>query len=77
MATEVRLPQYGMTMHEATVSRWLKKVGDRVVAGEVLAEVETDKVTAEVEAPVSGVLVGIDAPEGSTVQVLGRLALIE
>lgn len=77
MATEVRLPQYGMTMHEATISLWLKKVGDQVTAGEVIAEVETDKVTADVEAPVTGVLVSIDAEEGVTVQVLERIALIE
>jgi pyruvate/2-oxoglutarate dehydrogenase complex dihydrolipoamide acyltransferase (E2) component len=77
MATEVRLPQFGMTMHEATISLWLKKVGDSVVQGEVLAEVETDKVTAEVEAPASGVLASIDAEEGTTVPVLARIAVIE
>jgi pyruvate/2-oxoglutarate dehydrogenase complex dihydrolipoamide acyltransferase (E2) component len=77
MATEVRLPQFGMTMHEATISLWLKKVGDQVVQGEVLAEVETDKVTAEVEAPASGVLASIDAEEGATVPVLARIAVIE
>jgi pyruvate/2-oxoglutarate dehydrogenase complex dihydrolipoamide acyltransferase (E2) component len=77
VATEVRLPQFGMTMHEATISLWLKKVGDPVVQGEVLAEVETDKVTAEVEAPASGVLARIDAEEGTTVPVLTRIAVIE
>jgi 2-oxoglutarate dehydrogenase E2 component (dihydrolipoamide succinyltransferase) len=77
MATEVRLPQFGMTMHEATISLWLKKVGDQVAQGEVLAEVETDKITAEVEAPASGVLASIDAEEGTTVPVLARIAVIE
>jgi 2-oxoglutarate dehydrogenase E2 component (dihydrolipoamide succinyltransferase) len=77
VATEVRLPQFGMTMHEATVSLWLKKVGDQVVQGEVLAEVETDKITAEVEAPASGVLASIDAEVGTTVPVLARIAVIE
>jgi pyruvate/2-oxoglutarate dehydrogenase complex dihydrolipoamide acyltransferase (E2) component len=77
MATEILLPQYGMSMHEATITKWLKNVGDPVVEGEPIAEIETDKVTAEVQAPASGVLASIDAEAGKTVAVFERIALIE
>lgn len=77
MATEVRLPQYGMSMHEATIISWLRKVGDVVSVGEPLVEIETDKVTAEVEAPASGTLVHIEAAPGTTVRVAERIGLIE
>jgi len=77
MATDVLLPQFGMSMHEATIATWLKKVGDQVTAGEAIAEVDTDKVTAVVEAPVTGVLARIDAEEGKTVAVFERIAVIE
>ncbi len=77
MATEVRLPQYGMTMHEGTIVSWLKDVGDPVAEGETIAEVETDKLTMEVPAPVSGVLSRIDVEPGTTVAVHARIALIE
>jgi pyruvate/2-oxoglutarate dehydrogenase complex dihydrolipoamide acyltransferase (E2) component len=74
---DVRLPQYGMTMHEATIVRWLKAVGDHVVEGEPIAEVETDKMTVELEAPLTGVLSRIDATSGMTVAVRERVAVIE
>lgn len=77
MAIEVRLPQYGMSMHEATILSWLKQVGDRVVEGEPLAEVETDKLTVELPAPASGVLASIEVEPGTTVAVLDRIATIE
>ena len=77
MATEVRLPQYGMTMHEGTIVTWLKGVGDPVTEGEPLAEVETDKVTMEVLAPASGVLRSIDVAPGTTIPVHELIALIE
>lgn len=64
-------------MHEATVVRWLKQVGDPVVEGEPIAEVETDKMTVELEAPQSGVLASVEAEAGTTVPVRGRLAVIE
>jgi 2-oxoglutarate dehydrogenase E2 component (dihydrolipoamide succinyltransferase) len=76
MATEVRLPQFGMTMHEATIVTWLKRVGEPVGQGELLATAETDKVTVEIESPVSGVLSAIHAKAGSTVPVLGVIAII-
>ena len=56
MATEVILPKWGLTMEEGTLVTWLKQEGDRVEAGEVIAEVETEKITNELEAPVSGVI---------------------
>lgn len=56
MATEVILPKWGLTMEEGTLVSWLKQEGDRVEAGEVIAEVETEKITNELEAPVSGVI---------------------
>jgi pyruvate/2-oxoglutarate dehydrogenase complex dihydrolipoamide acyltransferase (E2) component len=76
MATEIRMPQSGMTMHEATIVEWLKGVGDPVSEGDVLATAETDKVTVEIESPVSGVLSAIHAEAGSTVPVLEIIATI-
>jgi 2-oxoglutarate dehydrogenase E2 component (dihydrolipoamide succinyltransferase) len=77
MPTEVRLPQYGMTMHEATLLNWLKEVGERVDEGEPLAEFETDKMTVEIPAPASGKLTRIDVRPGDTVAVLAVIALID
>jgi 2-oxoglutarate dehydrogenase E2 component (dihydrolipoamide succinyltransferase) len=77
MATEIRLPQYGMTMHEATLLSWLKAVGDPIQEGEPIAELETDKMTVELEAPASGVLASIAAQAGETVAVLAVLGMIE
>lgn len=75
--TEVRLPQYGMTMHEATVVQWLKRVGDTVAEGEPLVELETDKATVDVPAPAAGRLARIDAGPGDTVAVLGVMGVID
>ena len=75
--TKVVLPKSGMGIEEGTVIRWLKAVGDRIVVGEPLVEMETAKATQEVEALVSGTLVTILAPEGETVTVHGELAIIE
>lgn len=73
----MKLPQYGMTMHEATVVRWLRNVGERVEEGEPIALLETDKATVELEAPQSGVLATIEAEAGDTVAVTARLAVID
>jgi 2-oxoglutarate dehydrogenase E2 component (dihydrolipoamide succinyltransferase) len=67
--TEVTLQRYSAEMEYATISRWLKREGDRVSAGEVLLEVESDKVTQEVVAPVSGVLETIFAVAGDEIRV--------
>lgn len=74
---EVLLPQWGMGMSEGTITSWLKAVGDTVHEDEVIAEVETEKVTADLEAPATGVLVEILAEEGEAVEVRSVVALIE
>jgi 2-oxoglutarate dehydrogenase E2 component (dihydrolipoamide succinyltransferase) len=74
MATEVRVPTLGESVSEATVATWFKKVGDLVAVDEMLCELETDKVTVEVHAPVAGRLAEIVAPEGATVGVAALLA---
>ena len=67
MATEIRVPTLGESVTEATVAKWFKAVGDAVAADEPLLELETDKVTLEVNAPTAGSLTEIAAPEGSEV----------
>ncbi len=74
---EVTLPKWGMTMQEGTVQGWLKQVGDTVAEGDPIAEVETEKAVAEVEAPVDGTLVEILVEGGTTVDVGTLLARIE
>jgi len=77
MATEIKVPALGESVTEATVAKWFKAVGDAVAADEPLVELETDKVTVEVNAPAAGTLEAIDAAEGSEVEVgaiLGRIA---
>lgn len=69
MATEIVMPQLGLTMSEGTVVKWLKKVGDQVRKGDALFEVETDKVTQEVESFDEGVLGKIVVGEGRAVPV--------
>jgi 2-oxoisovalerate dehydrogenase E1 component len=66
-----------MTMHEATVVRWLRGVGEHVEEGEPIAVLETDKATVELEAPQAGVLATIDVEPGATVAVTERLAVID
>ena len=65
--TEIRVPTLGESVTEATIGRWFKQPGEAVRADEALAELETDKVTLEVNAPASGVLAEIVAKEGETV----------
>jgi pyruvate dehydrogenase E2 component (dihydrolipoamide acetyltransferase) len=76
MAQIVRMPKLGLTMTEGTILRWLKKEGEEVKQGEPLLEIETDKVTLEEEAPASGILKKILAPEGSVVEVGKEIAII-
>ena len=76
MAVDIVLPQIGESMTEATIGRWLKRVGDRVERYEALVEVETDKVSTEVTSITSGVLLEIAVPEGTTVPVGTLLARI-
>ncbi|MGO4388378.1 2-oxoglutarate dehydrogenase complex dihydrolipoyllysine-residue succinyltransferase [Microvirga sp. 2YAF29] len=76
MATEIRVPTLGESVSEATIGRWFKKPGDPVKADEPVLELETDKVTLEVNAPASGTLGEIVAKDGETVApgaVLGSI----
>ena len=76
MTTEIRVPTLGESVSEATIGRWFKKTGDAVKADEPLLELETDKVTLEVNAPASGVLAEIVAKDGETVGVGALLGQI-
>jgi pyruvate/2-oxoglutarate dehydrogenase complex dihydrolipoamide acyltransferase (E2) component len=71
------MPQLGESVHEGTISKWLVKPGDKVVEFEPMLEVDTDKVSAEVPAPVSGILREILAKEGETVQAGAEIAVVE
>jgi 2-oxoglutarate dehydrogenase E2 component (dihydrolipoamide succinyltransferase) len=76
MATEIRVPTLGESVTEATVAKWLKQVGDAVAVDEPLVELETDKVTLEVNASAAGTLSEIAADEGANVEVGGLLGVI-
>jgi pyruvate/2-oxoglutarate dehydrogenase complex dihydrolipoamide acyltransferase (E2) component len=65
MPTDILMPALSPTMEEGKLSKWLKKVGDKVKSGDVIAEIETDKATMEVEAVDEGTLTQILVPEGS------------
>lgn len=74
--TDIIVPQWGLTMEEATLVTWFKKVGESVAAGEVLAELETDKTTSDLESPVAGIVQEILVAEGTDVvpgQVIARV----
>ena len=76
MAVSVLLPRVGMGVTEATITKWLKGVGDRVEKGETIAEMETAKSTVEIESPASGVLTDILVPESTMVDVETEIATI-
>nr|WP_290665577.1 2-oxo acid dehydrogenase subunit E2 [Ardenticatena sp.] len=76
MAVEITLPKLGFDMEEGAIAAWLKNEGDPVKKGEVVAEVETDKATVEMEAPADGVLLKILVPAGQVVPVNTPVALI-
>ncbi len=69
MPTDIVMPQMGESIFEGTITKWLKKPGDKVQRDEPLFEISTDKVDAEIPAPASGILQEIKVSEGSTVQV--------
>ena len=77
MPTTIKMPQLGETVTEGTVAQWLKKPGDRIEKYEPFVEVSTDKVNAEVPAPVTGVLREIIVREGETVPTGAPIAVIE
>src|SRR6266436_603318 len=77
MASEVKLPRLGQGMESGTIVKWLKAEGDQVEKGEPLYELDTDKVTQEVEAEASGLLLKIavqegEVPVGQTIAVIGE-----
>ena len=76
MAIVVNMPRLSDTMEEGTVAAWLKKVGDKIEEGDILAEIETDKATMEFESFNEGVLLHIGIPEGDTAPVDSLLAII-
>lgn len=76
MSEDVILPKWGLTMEEGTLKTWRKRVGEAVAEGEVLADVETDKVSTELPAPVAGILARILVQEEATVPVGTVLAVI-
>jgi 2-oxoglutarate dehydrogenase E2 component (dihydrolipoamide succinyltransferase) len=76
MAAEIRVPALGESVTSATIARWLKQPGERVAADEPLVELETDKVTVEVNAPAAGTMGAFEVQEGAEVEVgtvLGRI----
>jgi pyruvate dehydrogenase E2 component (dihydrolipoamide acetyltransferase) len=76
MATVINMPRLSDTMTEGTVATWLKKVGDTIKEGDILAEIETDKATMEFESFNSGVLLHIGIEAGQTAPVDSLLAII-
>ena len=76
MAYELKMPQLGLTMEEGTLSKWLKHEGDTVKAGEVVAEITTDKLTNELTSEQDGVMLKLVAQEGDDIPVKGTLAWI-
>ena len=77
MATEIVVPALGESVTTATVARWIKQQGETVAADEPLVELETDKVTVEVNAPSAGVLSSIGVPEGTEVEVGAVLGVVD
>src|SRR6478736_2110178 len=77
MSEEVKMPQMGESIAEGTIVRWLKQVGDAVKRDEPMFEISTDKVDAEIPAPVAGVLAEVLVREGETVPVQTVVARLE
>ena len=77
MKVEVLLPQWGMGMSEGTIVEWKKKVGDQVVEGDILADIEAEKATQELESPATGVLTEIQVKENVETKVRTVLAIID
>ena len=76
MAEVIRMPKMSDTMEEGVISQWLKKEGDIVKSGDILAEVETDKATMELESYDDGILLYIGVKNGEAVPIDGVIAII-
>src|SRR6201981_3337202 len=77
MAADVVMPQMGESIFEGTITKWLKKPGDKVERDEPLFEISTDKGDAEIPSPSAGVLKEIKIPEGQTVPIQTVVAVID
>lgn len=77
MAVEILMPELGESVHEGTVSRWLKKEGESVKEDEPIVEIMTDKVNTELPSPATGILKKILIPEGSPVEVFHAMGIID
>jgi len=77
MSTEVVMPQMGESIAEGTITKWLKKVGDRVERDEPLFEISTDKVDAEIPSPAAGILTDVKFQEGETVEINTVVAVLD
>ena len=76
MAEVIRMPRMSDTMEEGVIAEWHKKVGDKVKSGELMADVETDKATMELESYVDGTILYIGVKKGDAVKVNGILAIV-
>ena len=76
MSNQIIVPSLGESVTEATVSKWLKQVGEKVDSDEPLVELETDKVNLEVPSPVTGILNKINSKDGSIVEVGALLGVV-
>ena len=76
MAEAVIVPKLGLTMKKATVVKWNKREGEAVRKGEIIAEIETDKVTCQIESPTDGMLLKILGQKGAIVPVGGAIAYV-
>jgi len=77
MRITLKLSRVGMNMEEATIVKWHKRAGDAFRSGDILYEIETEKVTQEVPAPGDGTLLEILVPEGGTAQVNGPVCCVD
>ena len=77
MSEKIVVPTLGESVTEATVAKWLKNKGDKVLSDEPLVELETDKVNVEVPSPANGILENISAKEGETVNVGSLLGTVD
>src|SRR5271167_4432030 len=77
MATDVIMPQMGESIFEGTITKWLKKPGDKIERDEPLFEISTDKVDAEIPSPAAGILKEIKVNEGQTVPIQTVVAVID
>ncbi len=77
MRVNLKLSRVGMSMQEATIAKWHRAPGDSFAAGDVLYEIETEKVTQEITAPGAGKLLEVLVPEGQSVEVGGSVCVVD